>query len=288
MRNAALPRANKTVQRPSAVKRPNAPAHRRHKPAQRPMAALPQPHSVALRPDATAPRPQTQIKAAVPNAAPRVSVNQRSSTPANPSVHLGVQHANFAREQPAHAARTIADWVVTSKDNRGSAFFIIDKARARLYVFDPAGRLQGASPILLGLARGDDSVPGIGDKPLAQIHASERTTPAGRFVAQRGRNLKGEDIVWVDYAAAVSLHRVREVNPGEHRVQRLKTPTIADNRVSYGCINVPTWFYDHIVQGAWRSGGVIVYVLPEQRPLDAVFPRQPSFQVASSLLRRSG
>jgi hypothetical protein len=215
-------------------------------------------------------------------------VNPRSSTAAPHGETAGIQRANFMHEQPAHAARTIADWVVTSQDNRGSSFFIIDKARARLYVFDPAGRLQGASPILLGLARGDDSVPGIGDKPLAQIHTSERTTPAGRFVAQRGRNLKGDDIVWVDYASAVSLHRVREVNAGEHRVQRLKTATVADNRISYGCINVPTGFYDHIVQGAWRSGGVVVYVLPEQRPLDEVFPREPSFQVASSLMRRSG
>lgn len=293
-RDAAAQRPDKTVQRPNAaghpkatVQRPNPTIQRRNKPAQRPMAALPRPHAAAVRPEATGRRPQTT--ALLPDtAAPQTPAIPRPKGPATQRANAQVQLANFAREQPARATRTIADWVVASKDNRGAAFFIIDKAHARLYVFDPAGRLQGASPILLGLARGDDSVPGIGDKPLAEIHSSERTTPAGRFVAQRGRNLKGEEIVWVDYAAAVSLHRVREVNPGENRVQRLKTPSIADNRISYGCINVPTWFYDRIVQRAWRSGGVVVYVLPERRPLDGVFPRQPSFEVASSLVRRSG
>src|SRR5262245_54390926 len=74
--------------------------------------------------------------------------------------------ADFARERPAPAAREIGDWVVASHDNGASAFFIIDKREARLYVFDPGGRLQGAAPVLLGLAHGDDSFPGIGEKRL--------------------------------------------------------------------------------------------------------------------------
>jgi len=156
--------------------------------------------------------------------------------------------------------------VVATSDNGRSAFFIIDKANARLYVFNASGLLQGSAPVLLGLARGDDSVPGIGEKPLAQIGRDERTTPAGRFVAERGRNLQGQDIVWVDYAAAISLHRVREMAPYEHRAQRLRTATVADSAISYGCINVPVAFYNTVVEPAWTNGtGVIVYVLPEVR-----------------------
>ncbi len=58
---------------------------------------------------------------------------------------------------------------------------------------------------------------------MASILPEERTTPAGRFVAELGHNIKGEDIVWVDYDAAVSLHRVRATNPTERRLQRLAT-----------------------------------------------------------------
>jgi hypothetical protein len=208
------------------------------------------------------------------------------------ALHGGVvaatSRADFGAERPAQAARTIGDWVVASGDNGRAAFFIIDKSKARLYVFDPLGHLRGATPVLLGLARGDDSAPGIGAKPLSQIRRDERTTPAGRFVAQRGRNAQGDDIVWVDYAAAISLHRVREVSPHEHRLRRLRSRTIADNRISYGCINVPVDFYNRVVEPAWASGGVVVYVLPEQRALEDVLPRPRSFASAASLLRRSG
>ncbi|HUL66376.1 MAG TPA: hypothetical protein VLW55_17385 [Burkholderiaceae bacterium] len=117
--------------------------------------------------------------------------------------------ANFAGMPSTRAVRAIANWVTKSNDNGRSAFFVIDKRDARLYVFNARGRLQGRAPVLLGLARGDDSVPGIGEKALAEIAPRDRTTPAGRFVAERGRNAQGEDIVWVDYAAALSLHRVR-------------------------------------------------------------------------------
>jgi len=85
--------------------------------------------------------------------------------------------------------------------------------------------------VLLGLARGDDSVPGIGERKIAEILPFERTTPAGRFVGERGRNASGEDIVWVDYDAAVSMHRVRATNPKERRLERLASPTPADNRI---------------------------------------------------------
>ena len=43
--------------------------------------------------------------------------------------------------------------------------------------FEADGHLKGDAPVLLGLARGDDTVPGIGERKLADIKPSERTTP---------------------------------------------------------------------------------------------------------------
>jgi hypothetical protein len=169
--------------------------------------------------------------------------------------------------------RKIVEWVALSGDNDGLSFLVIDKATAQLHVFDAAGRFLGTTPILLGAARGDETVPGIGERPLAAIRQGEKTTPAGRFVAERGRNLKGEDIFWVDYDAAVSLHRVRATNPRERRLERLATPTAADNRISFGCINVPVAFYEAVVQRAFTGGPAVVYILPETRPAFTVFSR---------------
>lgn len=179
--------------------------------------------------------------------------------------------AQRAPVMPADLGKLVR-WVADSGDNGRDNFVVVDKPRARLWVFDAQRRVLGVTPVLLGLASGDASVPGIGDRPMHLIQPHERTTPAGRFVAEPGRNTGGEDIVWVDYDAAVSMHRVRATNPVERRLQRLATPTVADNRISYGCINVPAAFYDRYVKPAVGQRGGIVYVLPDEQPLAAVFP----------------
>jgi hypothetical protein len=193
--------------------------------------------------------------------------------------------------QASAAARRIVEWARASRDPKGLPFFVIDKPRARIHVFDAQGRPRGSAPVLLGLTRGDHTVTGIGERELSQIGVHERTTPAGRFIAERGRNAAGEDIFWVDYDAAVSLHRVRETNPRERRLQRLATPTVADNRISYGCINVPKDFYERVVDTTPGSR-VVVYLLPDHLPLQQVFalgdPPAPKARRAASNQGRSG
>ena len=190
-------------------------------------------------------------------------------------------HADFRNEPVSPEARSIADWAISSGDNRGLAFVIVDKRAAQVLVFRPDGQLAGAAPALLGLARGDHTVPGIGTRPLAGIRPEERTTPAGRFVAAIGHDLKS-DVVWIDYDAAISLHRVINTKPKERRLQRLETPTPLDNRISYGCINVPAAFYDGTVRPAFLGTAGIVYILPEVRSLEDVFP---GYGVAAQALR---
>ena len=137
---------------------------------------------------------------------------------------------------------------------------------------DISMRLLSLVDSLLGAALGDDSVPGIGQRPLSQVRPEERTTPAGRFAGEAGRNLVPEDVVWVDYENAVSMHRVRATQPAERRLERLATPTPQDNRISYGCINVPVSFFEGVIWPRFRASGGMVYVLPDRKPLAEVFP----------------
>ena len=60
-------------------------------------------------------------------------------------------------------------------------FMIIDKVHAKAMMFGASGQLQRVAPALLGLARCDDSVPGIGQCKISSIRLGERTTPAGRL-----------------------------------------------------------------------------------------------------------
>lgn len=181
------------------------------------------------------------------------------------------KRADFKRERASSEAQHVADWVVDSGDNRSMPFAIVDKADARVFVFAADGRLRGAAPALIGLAQGDDTVPGIGDRPLSTIRPKERTTPAGRFVAALDRNLRGKEILWVDYDGAISMHPVISTKPEERRLQRLATPTPLDNRISYGCINVPAKFFEKVVRPAFTGTDGIVYVLPETRLTREVF-----------------
>lgn len=181
------------------------------------------------------------------------------------------KRANFEQTRASQEARHVADWVVDSGDNRSMPFVIVDKADARVFVFDATGELRGSAAALLGLAFGDDSVPGIGQRKLSSIRPEERTTPAGRFVASLDRNLQGKEILWVDYDAAISMHRVITSNPKERRAERLASPSLLDKRISYGCINVPVKFYENVLSPAFTGTDGVVYVLPETRSAREVF-----------------
>jgi hypothetical protein len=189
------------------------------------------------------------------------------ASPVAPAAHPSAVHVvTFSRD-----AHRLVDWVKQTSDNKGAPFAVIDKRYARLLVFTPDGRLRGTAPILLGTARGDDTAPGVGSKKLSELKPEELTTPAGRFVAEQGENTRGENVIWIDYDAAVSMHRVLTTVPKEHRLRRLATPTIADNRISHGCVNVPKAFFENVLMKTLNVPHPIVYVLPETRPLEAQF-----------------
>ncbi|MEP6873973.1 MAG: hypothetical protein ABI887_06375 [Burkholderiales bacterium] len=180
---------------------------------------------------------------------------------------------------PSAEARHVADWVAESLDNQRLPFAILDKRGARIYVFDANAGLIGSSLVLLGSAVGDESVAGIGDRPLSQVRPHERTTAAGRFVSEPGHDETGDKVVWVDYDSALAMHRVKVIDPKERRFERIATDSIDDKRISNGCINVPVSFFDSVVEPALGRSRAVVYVLPEIKPLQQVF--QGAYRLAT-------
>jgi hypothetical protein len=176
--------------------------------------------------------------------------------------------ANFFGETVSDSVRHVADRIVTSNDNRNLPFIIIDKMNAELFLFNDQGQLRGTTRVLLGLARGDDSVAGIGTRKMSSIHPEERTTPAGRFTASMGHDTGGRTILWVDYDNSIALHRVVTTNPKERRLERLASASSSERRISYGCINVPVAFFEKQVVPAFTGTNGIVYIMPETRPIE--------------------
>ena len=148
----------------------------------------------------------------------------------------------------------------------------IDRMYLNVYV-PQLQRVSGVVWYLRGhLGQRFASTAGVAPKTEAFVAETER------FVAERGRNLHGEDIIWIDYDAAVSMHRVRATKPSERRLERLASPTPRDNRISYGCINVPAAFYDQWLAPLVMKTKPIVYVLPEERTGRAVAQTRPDLR----------
>lgn len=177
---------------------------------------------------------------------------------------------DFAGVTATADARIAAHWVAANADNQRLPFVIIDKKNAQALVFDANRQLKGATPVLLGLAVGDDDPVNMSGREVSSLRPAERTTPAARFDAEPGRNLQGEDIVWLDYAAKLAIHRLRPGLPHERRAQRLSTVSTADNRISLGCVVVPVAFYEKVIQPVLGKSRSVVYVLPETRSLQSM------------------
>lgn len=215
-------------------------------------------------------------------AAPQASLAAAATSHSQKRKASAASHAKKAKAEdaapapkllPSEAASRLIAWVAAAHDNGSLPYIVIDKQNASLFLFGADGDLLGQAPVLLGVGIGDDSSPGVGAKSLAEIGPAERTTPAGRFVAKFGRALGHHSVLWVDYADSVALHAVITTNKKEHRLERLRSPTAEDNRISFGCINVGTAFYTKKLRPLFKGKGGIVYTLPDTKSLDDVFPR---------------
>ncbi len=170
-----------------------------------------------------------------------------------------------------HDVQNLVDWVVSSSDNQNLPFIIIDKKETKVFMFSSDGKIYGATTALMGITIGDETTAGVGKKKLSDIRIEERTTPAGRFEAQLGINPKQSEMLWIDYESGVSMHPVVTSNASEHRLQRLSSANVAEHRITYGCINVPIAFYKEFVHTTYKNSAGIVYILPENHSILAVF-----------------
>lgn len=174
---------------------------------------------------------------------------------------------------PSAAAQQVLDWVTREGDNGTLPFMIVDKSEGRLLLYGPDGKPLAETPVLIGIGVGDDASPGVGSKKLSEIGPAERTTPAGRYLAKFGVAAGNKQVLWIDWSTSVALHPVVTGNAKERRLQRLSSATPDDNRITYGCINVPVKFYQATVRPLFRKAGGMVYVLPDSKPIEDVFPR---------------
>jgi len=131
-------------------------------------------------------------------------------------------------------------------------FILVDKPTATAYVYNSNGSLVKSFPVLLGSEIGDAKA----------VYGKVKTTTAGRFILtdyinNDDRKLYKNKMFFLSGAEPVAIHITY---PGElaERTRRLNTPTIEDNRVSWGCINVSEENFDKFISPNIGSGSVII------------------------------
>lgn len=183
---------------------------------------------------------------------------------------------------PSADALRVADWIASSRDNHALPYAVIDKQAAALLLFDGSGKMVSQVPVLIGIAPGDDATPGVGSKKLGEIGPAEKTTPAGRFLAKFGYAAGRQKVLWVDYTNSVAIHPIPgDAARSENRRARMLSPEPDDNRITFGCINVPRAFYATDLRPLFQQKGGYVYVLPDSKSLEEVFPRLRVHALAS-------
>ena len=176
-------------------------------------------------------------------------------------------------EATPQAAYELGQRVVDTGDHAGLPFVIVHKRSGLALVYHANGRLAGASSVLLGLTIGDQAAAGVGERTRdGTLRRSDLTTPAGRFESEPGHNLGGEPIVWIDYASALAIHRLRHGATRTQRALRLASVHSGDKRASAGCVVVPEAFYDRVIGPILGRGRSIVYVMPEDSSWRDLWP----------------
>jgi hypothetical protein len=204
---------------------------------------------------------------------------------APPSAAVPQSAATDLRSASAEVNR-VARWISDSRDNGGMPYLLVDKVNAQVFAFSASGQLQGTAPALLGLAHGDRLL-APNTAAMSEMPPQVRITPAGRFVSQLAIDSHGKELLVLNYDASISMHPVVKGTPEEHRAERLASVTSQDNRISYGCINVPPAFYTTFVHPAFNQTKGIVYVLPETSPAGQLFgfsEAVPGSQQSSTVL----
>lgn len=139
------------------------------------------------------------------------------------------------REAASPDVRAVAQWSVGTHDHAGLPFVVVDKSQARIYAFDPQGRLRGSAPV--GLEPGD--------RPL----------PAGRFIAEPLTTAGSTTVVWTNGPTSVAV--------------RSDEPRPSAGAVEEAALRVPPEFWQECV-AALRMQPSVAYVLPQTVPAGSV------------------
>lgn len=151
-------------------------------------------------------------------------------------------------------------------------YYIVDKPTATIYAIDKNGKEISSSPVIIGKA-GERANTADMSKPK---EGEVTTTPAGRY--DIGHEDINEEDLSLYHGMVLSLYntdalKIHITYPYEYikRTDALKTKTVADNRISWGCINVPESFWISSV-APYTENGSTIFITPDYQTTTTLDP----------------
>ena len=188
------------------------------------------------------------------------------------AAYTGIANNNgaYAATTPVNVTNPIAaltadanaahQYVRQNRDNSGKPYIIADKKGGAVHLFDAQGNLLATTPALFGKNVSDTTRAGA--TPAGKFTIKYASTPAKGYggTVQALADSSGQLVQ--SSIGTVSIHRTYTANGAENRPARLASKSVTDNRISNGCINVPSSFYNAHLDSVFDG---YVYVLPETK-----------------------
>jgi hypothetical protein len=168
-----------------------------------------------------------------------------------------------AKAQMSPTAQTVYEAMAPVAMKSGKWFMVADKPNGMLHIFKEDGSHALSDPTLYGKDTGDVM------EAVSSLEGGAKVTPAGKFTlkARPSTYAGGQELILVeskDYTGYIAIHAADTSTLSENRLGRLDTPTAADNRVSYGCINTKhDTFINEIAPNIANLDGGMVFVVPD-------------------------
>lgn len=177
------------------------------------------------------------------------------------SVTAEVPEAAKAKMSPL--AQSVYEAMAPVAMKTGKWFMVADKPNGMLHIFKEDGSHALSDPTLYGKDKGD-----VLDK-VSSLEGGPKITPAGKFTLKESPSEYAGKTALIlvesqDYTGFIAVHAADVSTPSERRLERLETPTTADNRISYGCINTKHGtFINEIKPHINELDGGLIFVLPD-------------------------
>lgn len=171
------------------------------------------------------------------------------------------------RTQMSPMAISVFTEMAATAQQTGKGFIIADKPNGMIHIFDKDGKVIAQDTALYGKDVGDVLA------SASALAGGKKITPAGKYALEAVKLRDGDtyaggytlDLVGTnDGTGTIAIHAAYLGNVNEKRLERLATPDVKDNRVSYGCINTShKTFLNKIIPNISKLDGGMVFVLPD-------------------------